>query len=515
MQERIKDLRKKRQHLQAGGGKARIAKQKEAGKLTARERLELLLDPHSFQEANLFARHRCTRFGMADKELPAEGVVTGNGLVDGRAVYVASQDFTVAGGSVGEGTAAKIASVMDDALKTGNPFILINDGAGARIQEGVDALAGYGRIFYRNVLLSGVVPQVSIIAGPCAGGAAYSPALTDIIIQVRGAGQMYITGPKVIQQVTGEEITAEQLGGVESHACYSGVVHFVADDDREAIAIAQRLLSFLPSNNSEDPPFYPELREDVVGPDLEMDDIVPVNPRQPYDMRQVITRLVDQADFLEIQKTFAQSIIIGFGRLMGRTIGIVASQPQHRAGSLDIDASDKASRFVRMCNAFNVPIVTLVDVPGFLPGVQQEYGGIIRHGAKMLFAYAAATVPKLTVVVRKAYGGAYLAMCSRDMGADRVCAWPSAEIAVMGAEGAVSVLYRKEISASEDKAKARAEKIQEYNDQFANPYEAAARGLVHDVIEPSETRSYLAAALELLRNKRELRPSKKHGLIPL
>ena len=425
MKKPIEDLRKRRQRLMQGGGPERVGKQHEKGKLTARERLALLFEPDTFQETHLHIRHKAVHFGMQGREMPAEGVVTGAGIVDGRPVYAASQDFTVAGGSVGEAGARKIAEIMENAMKTGDPFVFINDGAGARIQEGVDALSGYGKIFFRNVLLSGVVPQISIIAGPCAGGAAYSPALTDFIIQVQQEGQMYITGPSVIKEVTGEEVSAEELGGVASHAYYSGVVHFVAADDEDAVRTARRLLSFLPSNNMEDPPFYAELHEETAVPDPGMDELVPEEGREPYDMKEIILRIVDRGDFLEVQEHFAPNIIVGFGRLMGRTIGIVANQPLQRAGVLDIDSSDKASRFIRFCNAFNIPLVTLVDVPGFMPGVEQEYGGIIRHGAKMLFAYAAATVPKLTVVVRKAYGGAYLAMCSKDMGADRTCAWPT------------------------------------------------------------------------------------------
>lgn len=512
---KIEELRKKRAALYLGGGEERIRKHHESGKYTARERLAMLLEPNTFQETHLFMKHRCTHFGLADKEFPAEGVVTGHGIVDGRPVYVASQDFTVAGGSVGEATARKICEVMDGALKTGDPFIFINDSGGARIQEGVDALSGYGKIFYRNVELSGVVPQISIIAGPCAGGAAYSPALTDFIIQVRREGQLYITGPQVIKEVTGEEITPERLGGVESHAYYSGVVHFIAENGPDAIRIARRLLSFLPSNNTEDPPFYPELHEEEITANETLNHILPENPRESYDMHRVITQVVDRGDFLEVQEHFAPNILIGFARLAGRTIGVVANQPQHRAGVLDIDSSDKASRFIRFCNAFNIPLVTFVDVPGFLPGIQQEYGGIIRHGAKMIFAYAAATVPKLTVIVRKAYGGAYLAMCSKDMGADRVCAWPSAEIAVMGAEGAVNILYRKEISGAENPEEEKRKRTAEYRETFANPYVAAARGYLDDIIEPADTRAYLAASLEILRAKRELRPQKKHGLIPL
>ncbi|PKN55488.1 MAG: methylmalonyl-CoA carboxyltransferase [Deltaproteobacteria bacterium HGW-Deltaproteobacteria-14] len=513
MRDRVTELRARRRTVGEAGGADRVAKQHAAGKLTARERLALLFEADSFQETHRFVRHRSTSFGMADKEFPGEGVVTGHGLVDGRPAYAASQDFTVGGGSVGEATAFKITEIMDLALKTGAPFVFINDGAGARIQEGVHALSGYGRIFYRNVLLSGVVPQISIIAGPCAGGAAYSPALTDFIIQVRHAGQMYITGPSVIREVTGEEVTAEQLGGVECHAHYSGVVHFVAETGAEAMQIARRLLSFLPANNTELAPR--KAVDGVVVLDPALNEVVPIDARVPYDMHQVIGRVVDDGDFLEVQAHYAPNLIIGFGRVLGQTVGVVANQPNVRAGVLDIDASDKASRFVRFCNAFNIPLVTLVDVPGFLPGVRQEIGGIIRHGAKMLFAYAAATVPKITIVVRKAYGGAYLAMCARDLGADKVAAWPTGEIAVMGAPGAVNILYRDEIKGAEDPVAERAARMGEYAERFSTPYEAAAAGLVDDVIEPSETRAYIATALEFLASKRELRPQKKHGLIPM
>jgi len=386
---------------------------------------------------------------------------------------------------------------------------------GARIQEGVEALAGYGGIFNRNILLSGVVPQISIIAGPCAGGAAYSPALTDFIIQVRHEGQLFITGPQVIKQVTGEVIAAERLGGVESHAYYSGVVHFVAENDDDAISITRRLLSYLPSNNLEDPPIIAELQSDSVPDDDLLEQVVPEDSRKPYDMHDLINRIVDESDLLEVQKHFARNLIIGFGRLLGRTVGIVANQPNHKAGVLDINSSDKGARFIRFCNAFNIPIITFVDVPGFLPGVDQEYGGIIRHGAKMLFAYGAATVPKLTVVVRKAYGGAFLAMCSKEMGADRVFAWPGAELAVMGAEGAVNVLNRTELEEAEDPEALRTKLVSEYRATFATPYVAAARGYLDDIIEPAQTRAILASALEVLQAKRTLRPQKKHGLIPL
>ncbi len=513
--QRIEDLRRRKALLYQGGGTERIAKQHAAGKRTARERMGQLYDADTFQETHPFMSHRCTDFGMQGKELPGEGVVTGYGLVDGRPVYAASQDFTVAGGAVGEATARKIADLQDDALKTGDPIIFINDSGGARIQEGVDSLAGYGDIFNRNILASGVVPQISVISGPCAGGAAYSPALTDFIIQVRHEGQMYITGPSVIKQVTGEDVTAEQLGGVDSHSHYSGVVHFVAESGGEGLEIAKRLLSFLPSNNTDDPPFIEAQHDDTVGPDETMDSLVPASSRAAYDMHEIINRVVDQADFLEVQTHFAPNLIIGFGRIEGSTVGVVANNPNQKAGVLDIDSSVKGARFIRFCNAFNIPLVTFVDVPGFMPGVQQEYGGIIRHGAKMLFAYGAATVPKITVVVRKAYGGAYLAMCARSMGADRVAAWPTAEIAVMGGEGAVNVLYRKEIAGAEDPEAMRAEKMAEYTAKFSTPYVAAARGMVDDVIEPADTRTYIALSLEILKSKRAVRPEKKHGLIPL
>jgi methylmalonyl-CoA carboxyltransferase large subunit len=509
---KICELEEKREHLLEGGGKARVAKQHESGKLTARERVERLADPASFQEIGLFARHHATLFGMADKELPADGVVTGAATVDGRLIHLASQDFTVAGGAAGEVHSEKVAEMMRCSMKTGSPFVFINDSGGARVQEGIHSLAGYARVFYMNVMLSGVVPQVSLICGPCAGGAAYSPALTDFIIQTKHA-QMFITGPSVIKQVTGEIVTPEQLGGPAAQMSYSGVVHFIAEDDEDAVYICKRLLSFLPSNNMDDPPRMSyEGGLDAVP---ELNGMVPDDGKVAYDMHTVIAALLDQGDFLEIQSSFAQNILIGFGRIAGRTVGVIASQPAVMAGALDINASDKAARFIRFCNAFNIPLVTLVDVPGFMPGVQQEYGGIIRHGAKLLFAYSAATVPKVTVIVRKAYGGAYIAMCGKDLGADRVIAWPTAEIAVMGAEGAVEVVFRKEINDSPDKAKRRKELIDLYRNTFSNPYVAGGARLVDDIVEPAQTRRYLAMALESLQTKRELRPAKKHGLMPL
>lgn len=508
----VTELERNRERLELGGGEERIRKQHEAEKLTARERLELLLDRSSFQEVGLFAQHRATLFGMAGKDLPADGVITGTGRVDGRVLQIASQDFTVAGGSAGEVHCDKIAEMQRVSLKTGTPFVFINDSGGARVQEGVVSLAGYARVFYNNVMLSGVVPQISLICGPCAGGAAYSPALADFIIQTKYA-QMFITGPSVIKQVTGEVVTAEELGGPYAQMSYSGVVHFVADNDVHAIRICKRLLSFLPANNLEDPPRG--YGQEIALPDDELNSVVPEQPKASYDMHEVILRVVDRQDFLEIQEEFATNLIIGFGRIVGRTVGIVANQPAVLAGALDINASDKCARFIRFCNAFNIPLVTFVDVPGFLPGVEQEYGGIIRHGAKILFAYSAATVPKITVVVRKAYGGGYIAMCAKDLGADRVVAWPSAEIAVMGAESAAEVVFKREINGADDKAAKRGELVAKYRDTFSTPYVSAARRLVDDIIEPAQTRPYLANALETLQTKRDWRPQKKHGLIPL
>lgn len=512
MQEKIEDLRKRRKHILQGGGADKLEKHRKSGKLTARERVDALIDPGSFQEVGLFAEHRATLFGMAGKDMPAEGVVTGAASIGGRLVHLASQDFTVAGGSAGEVHCIKLAEIMEQSRKTGTPFIFVNDSGGARVQEGIDSLSGYGKVFYENVMLSGLVPQISLICGPCAGGAAYSPALTDFIIQTRKA-QMFITGPQVIKQATGEVVTSEQLGGPDAHMSISGVIHFVAEDDMHAIGLCQKLLSFLPANNLEDPPVVEG--DSRIERDESLNDIVPADPKQSYDMRNVISKLVDFADFFEVQEGYAKNIVIGFARITGKSVGIIANQPCVQAGVLDIDASDKAARFIRFCNAFNIPLLTLVDVPGFLPGVQQEHGGIIRHGAKMLFAYSAATVPKITVVLRKAFGGAYLAMCNKDLGADRVFGWPTAEIAVMGAEGAIEIVFRKELDEAKDKAAKRTELIANYRDAFASPYVAAGRRLMDDVIEPADTRKYVAQALEYLRTKRELRPGKKHGLIPL
>ncbi|HJV66512.1 MAG TPA: acyl-CoA carboxylase subunit beta [Geomonas sp.] len=512
MEERIRELKDRKNELMLGGGRDKIDQQHANGSMTARERIETLLDRDSFQELGIFARHRCTNFGMADKELAAEGVVTGAGTVAGRPVHVASQDFTVSGGAAGEVHSEKIVQAMESSLKTGTPFVFMNDSGGARIQEGIGSLAGYGRIFYHNVMLSGVVPQISLICGPCAGGAAYSPALTDFIIQTANA-RMFITGPSVIKEVTGEEISQEALGGPHAQMNNAGVAHFLAENDLVALKICKKLLSFLPANNLEDPP-QAEWNEMIV-PDKMLNELVPVEPKKGYDIRSVIFRIVDAADFLEVQPLFAQNLVVGFARILGRSVGIVANQPSVMAGALDIDASDKGARFVRFCNAFNIPLVTLVDVPGFLPGVQQEYGGIIRHGAKMLFAYSAATVPKITVILRKAYGGGFLAMCGKELAADRVLAWPTAEIAVMGQQGAVNVIFRKELAQAADPQRKRDELIESYQATFATPYAAAARREVDDVIEPAETRRQLAMTLDILHTKREFRPMKKHGLIPL
>ena len=515
MQEKIAELQKRREKAMLGGGADKLEKQHKEGKLTARERIDVMVDPGSFEEAGLFAEHRAVLFGMAGKSFAADGVVTGAASIEGRLVHLASQDFSVAGGSAGEVHSIKVAEIMEQSLKTGSPFVFINDSGGARVQEGIDSLSAYGKVFYTNVMLSGVVPQISLICGPCAGGAAYSPALTDFIIQTRQA-QMFITGPSVIKSVTGESVTAEQLGGPEAHMTHSGVIHFIAEDDNHAIALCQKLLSFLPSNNLEDPPQIDGDPNFEANPEL--DGVVPTDTKKGYDVRDVITRVVDFADFMEVQAGYATNIVIGFARIAGRTVGIIANQPSVQAGVLDINASNKAARFIRFCNAFNIPLVNLVDVPGFLPGKNQERGGIIRHGAKLIFAYSQATVPKVTLIMRKAYGGAYIAMCCKDLGADAVFAWPGAEIAVMGAEGAVPVLYGRELKAVEDpaeKAKRQGELLEEYREAFYNPYVAAGMGQITEVINPEETRAKIAFALRTLLNKKEVRPAKKHGNIPL
>lgn len=506
IQEKIELMRKKQAKVLAGGGEKRIQKQHSTGKKTARERVDLLLDPGTFVELDQFVIHRCTNFGMEKKELPGEGVVTGYGTIDGRLVYVFAQDFTVEGGSLGEMHAAKICKVADLAMKMGAPIIGINDSGGARIQEAVDALAGYGKIFYKNTLSSGVIPQIAAIMGPCAGGAVYSPALMDFIYMVKNTSQMFITGPQVIKAVTNEEVTAEQLGGAMTHNSVSGVSHFAAENDEDCIEQIRRLISFLPSNNMEPAPIV-ETGDDPERADESLNSLLPDNSNMPYDMKDVIAKIVDNADFYEVHQHYAQNIITCFARLDGQTVGIIANQPKVMAGCLDCNASDKSSRFIRFCDAFNIPLLNLVDVPGFLPGTNQEYGGIIRHGAKMLYAYSEASVPKVTLVTRKAYGGSYLAMCSQDLGADQVLAWPQAEIAVMGPAGAANIIFKGDPEI--------AKKTDEYVENFANPYQAAARGFVDRVIEPKDSRPEIINALRMLATKREARPAKRHGNIPL
>lgn len=511
---KIDELTGLRDSIEQGGGREKIEKQHKKGKMSARERLNYLFDDGSFVEVDAFVKHRCSNFNMANVEAPAEGVVTGYGTIDGRLVYAYAQDFTVIGGSLGEMHAKKICKILDMAVKMGAPVICINDSGGARIQEGVDALSGYGQIFYRNTRASGVIPQISVIMGPCAGGAVYSPALTDFIFMVDKTSQMFITGPQVVKTVTGEEVSGEELGGANTHNSVSGVAHFMAPDEKTCLDQVKRLLSYLPSNNMDNPP------ESISDDDLnrlipELDTMLPDNANKPYDMVSIISALVDRGSFFEVQPMYAKNIITAFGKLNGRPIGIIANQPMFAAGCLDINASDKAARFIRTCDAFNVPILNLVDVPGFLPGVNQEYGGIIRHGAKMLYAYSEATVPKVTVIIRKAYGGAYLAMCSKDLGADIVYAWPTAEIAVMGPEGAANIIFKKEIKSSVNPEEERREKITEYRSEFATPYIAAERGYVDDVIIPSQSRQRIAAAFEMLQGKRENTLPKKHGNIPV
>ncbi len=507
-----KDLLQRREIIRAGGGSERIKKQHEEGKLTARERIDLLVDEGTFFEVDDHIRHRSTYFGLDQKYFPADGVVTGIGKVNGREVAIFSQDFTVQGGSVGEMHAKKIVKIQDLAMKMGIPLIGINDSGGARIQEGVDALYGYGEIFYRNTLASGVIPQITVIAGPCAGGAVYSPAITDFVIMVDKTSKMFITGPEVIKAVTGEDVTQENLGGAEIHNSKSGVAHFIAKDDKDAMDIVKKILSYLPSNNME----MPSITSPVDLPvDEALNSIIPESSNKPYDMIEIINRIVDPGTFLEVHQKFARSMITGFARINGRVVGIVANQPKVLAGVLDIDSSDKAARFIRFLDAFNIPVLTFADTPGFLPGTSQEYGGIIRHGAKLLFAYSEASVPKITVITRRDYGGAYIAMGSKHLGADLVMAWPTAEIAVMGADGAANVIFRNEIKNSPDPEKTRSEKIKEYAETFSNPYVAASRGYVDTVILPSETREKIIRALEILSSKVEGKPAKKHGNIPL
>jgi len=512
--DRLDDLRRRAETVLGMGGEERIRRQHEAGKLTARERLDLLLDPGSFVELDRFVTHRGREFGLDKIEAPADGVVTGHGTIDGRPVAVFSQDFTVLGGSLGEGHAEKIVKIMDLALSSGIPVIGLNDSGGARIQEGVTALGGYAEIFFRNVMTSGVVPQISVIMGPCAGGAVYSPAMTDFIIMVRGTSYMYVTGPQVVKAVTREDVSHEELGGADVHAAKSGVAHFVAEDDEDALGLVRRLLAYLPQNNVDDPPRR-EPTDDPARMDDALNPLVPEEPTKPYDMHEVIHRIVDHGEFLEVHREFAPNLLVGFARLNGRPVGIVAQQPAVLAGVLDIDSADKGARFVRVCDAFNIPLVTFVDVPGFMPGTAQESGGIIRHGAKLLYAYCEATVPKLTVITRKAYGGAYDVMSSQHIRGDLNLAWPTAEIAVMGPEGAIDIIFRKELMEAEDAEARRRELVEAYRAQFANPYIAAGRGYIDDVIEPRETRPRLIAALELLQTKRQTNPKRKHGNIPL
>ena len=513
MNELTAEMEERRKRVERGGGEARIERQHAAGKMTARERIELLLDEGSFVELGVFVEHLGVEM-MRAVDAPGEGVVTGYGEIDGRTVFVFSQDFTVLGGSLGKMHAQKIAKVMDLAVRTGAPIVGLNDSAGARIQEGVDALSGYGEVFYRNAVYSGVVPQISAILGPCAGGAVYSPAITDFVVMSRGSSYMFITGPEVIKSVTKEDVTFEELGGAEVHTQRSGVAHLEAEDDTAVLKLIRQLLAYLPQSARDRPPLRPtDDPEDRETP--EVLSIVHPDQRRPYPMIDVIRTLVDDGEFLEIHPDFARNIVVGFASLGGRPVGIVANNPRYLAGTLNIDASDKAARFIRTCDCFNVPIVTFVDVTGFLPGVAQEHAGIIRHGAKMLFAYAEATVPKITLITRKSYGGAYLAMNSRDMGADVVLAWPTSAVAVMGAEGAANIIYRREIQASRAPESTRAAKIEDYRRKFDNPYWAAGRGYIDDVIDPKDTRRHLICHLRMLADKEESRPFKKHGNIPL
>ncbi|MFH1893856.1 MAG: carboxyl transferase domain-containing protein [Candidatus Zixiibacteriota bacterium] len=514
IEEKLERLRQKQEQARLGGGEKRIEAQHEKGKLTARERLDLLLDKGTFEEFDMFVTHRSRAFGLDKQEYLGDGVVTGCGLINGRMTFVFSQDFTVFGGSLAEAHAEKICKIMDMAMKVGAPVVGLNDSGGARIQEGVVSLGGYADIFLRNTLASGVVPQISVVLGPCAGGAVYSPAITDFILMTRGTSYMFVTGPNVVKTVTHEEVTYEELGGATTHASKSGIAHFVGNNEAETLLLTRKLLSFMPQNNVDDPPFKettdPHDREDP-----ELNHIVPDDPNKPYDIKEVITRVVDEGEFLEVMPEWAENIVIGFSRLGGRSIGIIANQPAALAGVLDINSSDKAARFIRFCDAFNIPIVTFEDVPGFLPGTTQEFGGIIRHGAKLLYAYCEATVPKVTVITRKAYGGAYDVMNSKHVRGDMNYGWPTAEIAVMGPKGAVEIIFKKEIAKAKDPEKALQEKIEEFREKFANPYTAAERGYLDDVIEPKTTRPRLIRALNMLDTKRDNNPPKKHGNIPL
>jgi len=511
---KIEQLKQMKEQAKLGGGQARIDRQHAQGKLTARERIEVLLDQGSFQETDMFVTHRATGFGMEDKRYLSDSVVSGWGTIDGRLVYVFSQDFTVFGGSLSEVHAEKVCKIMDLAMRQGAPVIGLNDSGGARIQEGVVSLAGYADIFLRNTLASGVIPQISAVMGPCAGGAVYSPAITDFILMVKNTSHMFITGPEVIKAVTQEEVTFEELGGAMTHNSISGVAHFAADSEEECLYLVRRLLSYIPSNNVEDPPYVPPT-DDPLRMDEELNNIIPENPNKPYDMHEIIRRVVDNGEFLEVHEHWAQNILVGFARFHGRSVGIVAQQPSVLAGVLDINSSTKGARFVRFCDCFNIPLVTFEDVPGFLPGVGQEHGGIIRHGAKLLYAYCEATVPKITIITRKAYGGAFDVMSSKNVRGDVNLAWPTAEIAVMGPEGAVNIIFKDQIEKAADPEAERQRLVEDYRQRFANPYVAAARGYIDDVIEPRETRPRIIAALEMLKNKRDSNPPKKHGNIPL
>jgi acetyl-CoA carboxylase carboxyltransferase component len=514
MEELKKELKEHWEEARSGGGEERIKKQHDKGKMTARERIEYLVDEGSFREMNPFTEHRCTDFGMEKKKPLGDGVVTGAAKIGGRLVYLMAQDFTVMGGSLGEMHAEKIVAVMDKAFENRVPFIQINDSGGARIQEGIRSLNGYGKIFKRNTFASGVIPQITCIMGPCAGGAVYSPAITDYIFMVENQSNMFLTGPKVIKEVTGEEVSVEELGGAKTHAQVTGTADRFFDDDRQCLDEVKRLLRYLPDSSEEFPPFE-KVEDPVDRQTSEIEEVVPSDPRMAFDMREVIKPVLDGRQFMEFKPGFAANCVIGFGRLGGYPVGIVGNQPKTLAGCLDIDSADKIARFVRHCDSFNIPVINFVDVPGFLPGVGQEHNGVIRHGAKMLFAYSEASVPKISLIVRKAYGGAFVAMCSRDMGYDSVIAYPTAEIAVMGAQGAVNVIHGREINNAEDPEEKRQEKIDEFKEKFAKPYNAARAGLLDSVIEPAETRKYLVETLEMTISKRQSRPPKKHGNIPL
>lgn len=513
--DKINELYDKKRTIELGGGDERIAKQHEKGKLTARERINLLLDPNTFVELNPFVTHRTRDFGMDKLEGPGDGVVTGYGKIEGRPIYLFSQDFTVFGGALGEMHAMKIANVMDLAAKNGAPFIGLNDSGGARIQEGVVSLDGYGEIFYRNAIYSGVIPQISVILGPCAGGAVYSPAITDFVFMTDETSQMFITGPKVIETVTGEKISSEDLGGSKVHNAISGNAHFRGKDEATVLQDVRKLLSYLPQNNTEKTPVTPYNEEEMEDYRADLADVVPFETTRPYDVRKVIEQVVDINSFMEVQPEFAKNAVVGFARMKGETVGLICNQPKVMAGGLDINSSDKIARFIRCCDSFNIPLITFEDVTGFFPGIKQEHGGIIRHGAKILYAYSEATVPKMTVILRKAFGGAYVALNSKSIGADIVYAWPNAEIAVMGAEGAANIIFARDIANSDNPEQTRAEKIEGYREKFANPYVAASHGMVDDVIDPRETRIKLLQALDMMRNKQETRPKKKHGNIPL